>query len=56
MLFMGLIFILILRPFITATEFVLSDILVIFVMGMVCFIPVALFVRGAASKHNLSST
>lgn len=56
MLFIGLIFILILRPFITTAEFVLSDILVIFVMGMVCFIPFALFVRGAASKRNLTST
>jgi hypothetical protein len=55
MLFIGLIFILILRPFMTAAQFVLSDVLVVFVMGMVCFIPFALFVRGAASKHNLSS-
>jgi len=56
MLFIGLIFILILRPFMTAAQFVLSDVLVVFVMGMVCFIPFALFVRGATSKHNLSST
>jgi len=56
MLFIGLIFILIIRPFMTAAQFVLSDVLVIFVMGMVCFIPFALFVRGAASKRNPSST
>ena len=56
MLFIGLIFILILRPFMTAAQFMLSDVLVIFVMGMVCFIPLALFVRGAASKRNPSST
>ena len=56
MLFIGLIFVLILRPFITAAQFVLSDVLVIFVMGMVCFIPFALFVRGAASKRTPSST
>ncbi len=56
MLFVGLIFILILRPFMTAAQFVLSDVLVVFVMGMVCFIPFAFFVRGAASKRNLSST
>jgi hypothetical protein len=56
MLFIGLIFILILQPFITAAQFVLSDVLVIFVMSMVCFIPFALFVRGAASKRNPSST
>lgn len=56
MLFIGLIFILILRPFMTTAQFVLSDVLVVFVMGMVCFIPFALFVRGAASKRNPSST
>ena len=56
MLFVGLIFILILRPFMTAAQFVLTDVLVIFVMGMVCFIPLALFVRGAAYKRNPSST
>jgi hypothetical protein len=56
MLFIGLIFVLILRPFITSAQFVLSDVLVIFVMGMVCFIPFALFVRGVASKRNPSST
>jgi hypothetical protein len=56
MLFIGLIFVLILRPFIIEAQFVLSDVLVVFVMGMVCFIPFALFVRGAASKRNPSST
>ncbi len=52
MLFIGLIFILILRPFMTEAQFVLSDVLVVFVMGMVCFIPFALFVRGAASRDD----
>jgi hypothetical protein len=56
MLFIGLIFVLILRPFITAAQFGLSDVVVVFVMGMVSFIPLALFVRGAASKRNPSST
>ena len=49
-------FVLILRPFITAAQFVLGDVLVIFVMGTVRFIPFAFFVRGAASKRNPSST
>jgi hypothetical protein len=48
MLFIGLIFILILRPYMTAAQFVLGDVLAVFVMGMVCFIPFALFVRGAS--------
>jgi len=52
MLFIGLIFIMIVGPVMTAAEFVLSDVLVIFVMGMVCFIPFGLFVRGVASKRN----
>jgi hypothetical protein len=51
MLFIGLIVILVLRPFMTASEFVLSDVLVVLVMGMVCFIPFALFVRGAANPR-----
>ena len=55
MLFIGLIFILILQPFITPAQFVLTDVLVILVMGMVCFIPFALFVRGAASERNTPS-
>jgi hypothetical protein len=54
MLFIGLIFILILQPFMTAAPFVLIDVLVILVMGLVCFIPLALFVRGTASKRSLS--
>jgi hypothetical protein len=56
MLFIGLIFILILQPFMTAAQFVVSDVLVIFVMGMVCFVPFALFVRGAATKRDSSPT
>jgi hypothetical protein len=56
MLFLGLILLLILRPFITAAQFVLSDVLVTMVMGMVCFVPFALFVRGATSTRFPSST
>jgi hypothetical protein len=48
MLFIGLIVVLILQPFMTAAQFVLIDVLVVFVMGLVCFVPLALFVRGAA--------
>jgi hypothetical protein len=55
MLFIGLIFILILRPFITAAQFAPGDVLAVLVMGMVCFIPLTHFVRGAASQRNLSS-
>ena len=46
MLFIGLIVFLLLQPFLTAAPFVLADVVVIFIMGLICFIPFALFVRG----------
>jgi hypothetical protein len=49
MLFIGLIIFLLLQPFLTAAPFVLVDVVVIFTMGLICFIPFALFVRGVAS-------
>lgn len=52
MLFLGLIVVLILQPFITTAQFVLGDVLAVSVMGMVCFVPFALFVRGAASRRD----
>ena len=54
MLFIGLIFIMIIQPVMTAAEFALGDVLVVFVMGMVSFIPFGLFVRGVVSKRNPS--
>jgi hypothetical protein len=48
MLFIGLIVVLILRPLMIGAPFALIDVLVVFVMGLVCFVPLALFVRGAA--------
>jgi hypothetical protein len=52
MLFIGLIFVMILTPFITQAQFALGDVLAILIMGMVCFIPFGLFVRGAVSQAN----
>ena len=46
MLFIGLIIFLLLQPFLTTAPFVLVDVVVIFVMGLICFVPFALFVRG----------
>jgi hypothetical protein len=54
MLFIGLIIFLLLQPFLTTAPFVLVDVVVIFIMGMICFIPFALFVRGVVSNHNSS--
>jgi hypothetical protein len=52
MLFIGLIFFMLLQPLLTAAPFLLVDVLVVFIMGLVCFVPFALFVRGVVSKHN----
>jgi hypothetical protein len=54
MLFIGLIILLLLRPFLTAAPFVLADVVVIFVLGLICFIPFALFVRGVLSGRSSS--
>jgi hypothetical protein len=52
MLFIGLIISLMLQSLLTTAPFALVDVLVIFVMGLICFIPFALFVRGVVSKRN----
>ena len=46
MLFIGLIIVLLLQPFLTTAPFVLADVVVVFIMGLICFVPFALFVRG----------
>jgi hypothetical protein len=46
MLFVGLILLLLLQPVFTGAPLGLVDILVVFVMGLVCFIPFGLFLRG----------
>ena len=56
MLFIGLIFFMLLQPLFTAAPFILVDVLVVFIMGLVCFIPFALFVRGVVSKRRSPST
>ena len=56
MLFVGLIVFLLVQPFLTAEPFALADLVVILVMGLVCLVPFALFVRGMATKHTPSST
>jgi len=55
MLFIGLIIVLLLRPFLTAAPFSLVDVVVIFVMGLICFIPFTLFIRGLLLDRNSSS-
>jgi len=52
MLFIALIIFLLLRPLLSAAPFALADVVVVFIMGLICFIPFALFVRGVVSKHS----
>jgi hypothetical protein len=49
-LFIGLIVFLLLQPILTEAPFVLSDVIVVFIMGLICSIPFGLFVRGVVSK------
>jgi hypothetical protein len=49
MLFIGLVIVLILQPFLTNAPFVLADVVVVLIMGLICFIPFGLFVRGVLS-------
>ena len=49
MLFIGLIVFLIIQPFLTGTPFLLVDVLVVAIMGLICFIPLTLFIRGIRS-------
>jgi hypothetical protein len=54
MLFVALIIFLLLQPFLTTAPLVIADIVVIFAIGLICFIPFALFVRGVMGEHRRS--
>ncbi|MEJ2242062.1 MAG: hypothetical protein P8Y18_07970, partial [Candidatus Bathyarchaeota archaeon] len=51
MLFIGLIVFLIIQPFLTPTPFLLVDVLVVAIMGLICFIPFTLFIHGVNFKE-----
>ncbi len=55
MLFIGLIAVMILQPFLTAAPFDAAGVLVVAVMGLVGFIPFALFLRGVLSGRKASA-
>lgn len=55
MLFVALIIFLLLQPLLTNAPFAMVDVIVIFVMGLVCFIPFGFFVRGVISKMKQRS-
>ena len=56
MLFIGLIVFLIIQPLLTTSPFLLVDILVVGIMGLICFIPFTLFIRGIMAKENSSAS
>jgi hypothetical protein len=49
MLFIGLIIFMVLQPVMTSEPFILTDIIIVLIMGLVCFIPFGLFIRGVIS-------
>ena len=52
MLFIGLIAVLVLQPFIINVPFAIVDVIVVAIMGLVCFVPFALFAHGVLLKEN----
>ncbi|MFN2111056.1 MAG: hypothetical protein ACK2UI_15485 [Anaerolineae bacterium] len=50
LLFIGLIVFLLIQPILTTAAFSLVDVAVVFVMGLICFVPFALYVRGVVSS------
>ena len=55
MLFIGLIILLLVQPFLTDEPIAWVDVVVTFILGLVCFIPFGLFVRGVARNRKSSS-
>jgi hypothetical protein len=51
MLFVGLIVVLLLQPFVLDAPFAPLDVVVVFVLGLLCFVPLVLFARGVLSSH-----
>ncbi len=52
MLFIGVIIFLLLQPMLTTASFAFVDVVVLFAMGLVCFVPFGLFVRGVISRSS----
>ena len=56
MLFIGLIVFILVQPLLTTEAFAYVDLIVVFVMGLICFVPFALFVRGVVSNPDANAT
>lgn len=52
MLFIGLILFMLLQPFLTNASFAPIDAVLVFAMGLICFIPFAYFLRGVVLKSR----
>ncbi|MEN8172718.1 MAG: hypothetical protein ABFS03_07530 [Chloroflexota bacterium] len=52
MLFIGLLIFLLIQPLLTSAPFAAVDFIVIAVMGLVCFLPFAYFLRGVIRSNN----
>jgi hypothetical protein len=52
MLFVGLLFYMLLQPVLTGEAYPLADLLFIVILGLVCFIPFAIFARGVISAER----
>lgn len=51
MLFIGLVAFFLLQPVLTSAPFALVDTIVVFLMGLVCYIPTVLFARGGRGRR-----
>lgn len=52
MLFLALIVFLLLGPAIAGVPFAITDVIVVLILGMICFLPFFLFLRGVLSRRN----
>lgn len=55
MLMVSLLGVILLKPILTTDPFVLSDFVAIFIFGLICFIPLTLFIRGVVSPRSSAS-
>lgn len=52
MLFIGVILVVVLQPLLSDAPFALEDVIVLSVMGLICFIPTGLFMRGVLNRSE----
>ncbi len=56
LLFIALVLFMLVQPVLTAAPVALLDVVVVVVMGLICFVPCFLFARGAASSRGAFTT